>query len=244
MTGVLQEIRTHMNAIVGFSFLMEQTSCSNEEDCKYSNQISNSYKKLKWLFECFFEASIDNRENSVISPEKCRLNNFLDNIILEFRELLLLDNPDIVLLNGNHYSDLSEVYIDSAKVQRVIGCLIHNAINNTQAGYVKVGYSLFDGKVTFYVIDNGQDHSKCKEFLHTDNMDSSLTKFYDASSAIYIMLAKETVKVMGGTIWVDPHDNTGTGVYFSIPAKTKEGSSISARDFLTQMAVHLNHYLI
>ena len=236
--GISQEVRTHMNAVVGFSYLLEEIYSGQGDGKIYSNQILNSCKKLIWLFESFLEVSADDNYNSTLNVKKCRLNNFLDSIISELRELMLqCINNDRVILNGNHYSDLSEICIDTTKVHLAISCLIHNAINNSEAGPVKVGYNLYYGKVTFYVLDTGQDYSKCLEFLHNDDMDSSLTKFYDVSSAINVMLAKKIVKIMGGTLWFEHHDLSGTGAFFSIPIKATENANISTANCSKSIAI-------
>jgi hypothetical protein len=42
LQGMSHEVRTHMNAIVALSFLMNKNGCNQKEREEYSDQISNN----------------------------------------------------------------------------------------------------------------------------------------------------------------------------------------------------------
>ena len=109
--------------------------------------------------------------------------------------------------------------IDSDRIYRVIRNLFQNALKNTKSGYIKIGYDFDDGKVTFYVLDSGQGYFKCKEFLYSENMNESLTKYNDTNTAVNITLAKKLIQLLGGTYWINCNGLTGSGIYFSIPVR-------------------------
>lgn len=234
-----QEIRSHMNSIVGFSFLLEE-NCSCRENQGYSDQILSSCKQLIWFIESILDTAMIDKNDTQVNLKRCNLGNLLEESISEIRGMLSNNNKKIDLISDNQFSDLSEVFIDSIKVNRIIQSLVQNAINNSKSGYVKVGYHLCDEEVTFYVHDSGQDHIKFEEFLNSDDIDGSLTKFFDTSSALNIILVKKIIQVLGGTIWVDCHDLTGTAVYFSIPAKVVKSSDISTNKYVNTSLFMLN----
>ena len=98
-----------------------------------------------------------------------------------------------------------------------------------------MGTFLRDDKVNFYVLDSGQGYFKCKEFLQTEDLNESLIIHNDTYTAINITLAKKLIQMLGGTIWIECNGLTGTGIYFSIPAKMVASSDININKYVNTM---------
>ena len=220
LTGMSHEVRTHMNAIVAFSFLMSSDGCNASEREDFTKQILSSCEQLIGLFDNFLDSAIIDTGNSRADNKVCKLNNFLDDLLPEFRDIIKKGNhQDLVLISETTFSDPLEMIIDSDRIYRVIRNLFQNALKNTKSGYIKIGYDFDDGKVTFYVLDSGQGYFKCKEFLYSENMNESLTKYNDTNTAVNITLAKKLIQLLGGTYWINCNGLTGSGIYFSIPVR-------------------------
>ncbi len=219
LAGMSHEMRTHMNAIVAFSFLMKDNSCSNSDREDFSNQILCSCEQLLGLFDSFLDSAIIDTGNSKAETRICNLDNLLDDLLTEFRETLHIeDHKDLELITEVPSSNSTEVLIDRNKLFRVIRSLFQNSIKNTKSGYIKIGYRFSDEMLTFYVLDSGQGYYKCREFLHSEDFNESLSLHNDTYSAINISLAKKLIQLLDGNIWIEKSEGTGTGMYFSIPA--------------------------
>jgi K+-sensing histidine kinase KdpD len=235
LTGMSHEVRTHMNAIVAFSFLMGRNSCDESERLEFSDQILSSCEQLIGLFDNFIDSAIIETGNSKADLKVCKLNNILDDLLREFREVLSKgSNKEVILVAENSSADNTEVIIDLNRVFRVIRNLFQNALKNTKSGYIKVGYYFRDDNMTFYVIDSGQGYFKCKEFLHTEDLNESLTKYNDTCSAVNITLAKNLIQILNGSVWIECNGLTGSSIYFTIPVKVVEGS-IPINKYLNSM---------
>jgi len=225
-----------MNAIVAFSFLMNTNSCNESERDEFSKQILFSCEQLIGLFDNFLDSAILETGNSKTELVNCKLKSKLDELFSEFRELLTKGAyKDIVLVTENNLSDSLEVAIDSNRVFRVIRNLFQNALKNTKSGYIKIGYFFINDKVTFYILDSGQGFFKCKEFLQTEDLNDSLSKYNDTSTAINITLAKKIIQILGGSMWIECNGLTGSGIYFSLPVKVAESPDISINRFVNSM---------
>jgi K+-sensing histidine kinase KdpD len=236
LTGMSHEVRTHMNAIVAFSFLMNRNGCKESEREEFSNQILSSCEQLIGLFDNFLDSAILETGNLKADIKVCKLNNILDDLLSEFREILRKETyKDVTLVVENSISNTAEVLIDSNGVFRVIRNLFQNALKNTKTGYIKIGYYFREDKVTFYVLDSGQGYFKCKEFLETEDLNESLAKYNDTSSAINITLARKIILLLSGTIWIECNGLTGAGIYFSIPVKVADSSGILINRYLNSM---------
>jgi K+-sensing histidine kinase KdpD len=223
LSGMSHEVRTHMNAIVAFSFLMNRNNCDDSERQDYSNHIISSCEQLIGLFDNFLDSAIIDTGNLQTDLKVSKFSTILDDLLVEFREILKKeDNKDIVLVNEGINTGTFDIIIDSDRVFRVIRSLFQNAIKNTNSGYIKIGYSFRDNEVIFYVLDSGQGYFKCKEFLHTEDLNESLSKYNDTATAINLTLAKKIIQILNGSMWIECNGLTGTGIYFSIPVKVAE----------------------
>jgi two-component system, sensor histidine kinase and response regulator len=232
LTGMSHEMRTHMNSIVAFSFLMNNGECGEGERNEYSNQILSSCEQLMVLFDNFLDSAIIDTGNSKAEPRPCNLGYILDDLFSEFRVILKReDHSDLVLILENQVHRQSEVFIDSNRVSRVIRNLFQNALHNTRSGYIKIGYYFRDGNVTFYVLDSGSGFQKCKEFLNSVNLNESLQLHDDTCSAINLTLARKLITLMEGKIWVENNGPAGTGLYFSVPAREADSPKVSLNQF-------------
>jgi len=236
LQGMSHEVRTHMNAIVALSFLMNKNGCNQKEREEYCDQILASCEQLVGLLDNFLDSAIIETGNLKTNLKICKLNNLLDDLFSEFRVILKKEvYKDLTLITDSSFNEVTEVFIDSDRVFRVICNLFQNALKNTRSGYIKIGYSFRDNNVTFYVIDSGQGYFKCKEFLHTEDLNDSLTQYNDTISAINLTLAKKLISILGGTVWIECNGITGTGIYFSIPAKKAESSDIKINKYVNNM---------
>lgn len=236
LTGMSHEMRTHMNAIVAFSFLMKESGCSNSDREEFSNQILSSCEQLIGLFDSFLDSAIIDTGNSKADLKICKLNNILDELLSEFREIMKKEgNNNVELVTEIQFSDPIEISIDQNKIFRVISCLFQNSVKNTKSGYIKIGYYYREEKLTFYVLDSGQGYFKCKEFLQTEDLNESLKFHNDTHTAINIALAKKLIQLLDGTIWIECNGLTGAGIYFSVPAKMVDISEVDINKYINTM---------
>jgi signal transduction histidine kinase len=234
--GMSHEVRTHMNAIVAFSYLMSKNGCNSKEREEFSDQILASCEQLIGLFDSFLDSAIIDTGNSKSDNRICKFDNILDDLFSEFREILKKEvYKDVTLVTENGCAESTQVLIDTDRVFRVIRNLFQNALKNTRSGYIKIGYNFRSDKITFYVLDSGQGYFKCKEFLHTEDLNDSLAKYNDTSSAISLTLAKKIIQILGGTMWIECNGLTGTGIYFSIPVKIVENPDIDINKYINTM---------
>ena len=236
LAGMSHEVRTQMNAIVAFSFLMGRNGCDESERREFSNQILSSCEQLIGLFDDFLDSALIETGNSKADLKVCKLNNILDDLLSEFREVLSKgSDKKVILVAETSLNNDIEVIIDSNRVFRVIRNLFQNSLKNTKSGYIKVGYYFRDDNVTFYVIDSGQGYFKCKEFLHTEDLNDSLTRYNDTCSAVNITLAKNLIQLLNGSVWIECNGLTGSAIYFSIPVKIAETPGLAINKYVNSM---------
>jgi len=218
LNGMSHEIRTQMNAIVAFSFLLKESTLKESEKEEFINQIYFTCEKLLSLFENYLESAILDTGGSKNNEDSCNLNNMLDLLISEFREILSRSGKEnIELISEIQNAGTNEIFIDKNKIFRVLRSLFHNSLQHTNSGYIKIGYYNTDNEITFYVLDSGQGFSKTLDFLHTNDLSDSLGRYPDLTTAMNISLAKKLIHVMNGSFNIRGNGTSGTGIYFSLP---------------------------
>jgi signal transduction histidine kinase len=232
LTGMSHEMHTHMNAIVAFSFLLKDHCTGHSENKEYSAQILNSCEQLIGLFDSFLDTAIIGATNPVNDARICKTDSILDEILPELRDSISKQsNNNVELVTSTWLSNATEVYIDKNKIFRVLRSLSQVSSKSTESGYIKIGYQYNNDDITFYVLDSGQGFLKCKEFLHTEDMNESLLIHNDVPSAINITLARKLIQILGGTIWIESNGLSGTGIYFSVPVQKVTSRNISINKY-------------
>ncbi|TFG41940.1 MAG: ATP-binding protein [Bacteroidia bacterium] len=142
----------------------------------------------------------------------------------------------MILISENQTFRNKEYLIDTNRVTRVIRNLFQNALNSTKSGYIKLGYFIKDYKLTFFIMDSGQDYIKCREFLQCQDMSQSLSKFNDTFTAVSMALTRKHIEMMEGSIWIEKNGLTGSGIYFSIPVSCAVNTKDSINKFSNTMS--------
>jgi len=236
LTGMSHEMRTHMNAIVAFSFLMKENCTRSSEIEEFSKQIFSSCEQLIGLFDSFLDTAIINSGSPNNDTRNCRLDNMLDDFFSECSDTIKKQYiNELELMTENRCTDSQRVFVDRNKIFRILRTLFHISLKSTNSGYIKIGYQYSDEKLNFYVIDSGQGYFKCKEFLHTEDLNESLTILNDVPTAINITLAKKLIQILGGTIRLERNGLSGTGIYFSVPVKEVATPDIPKNKYVNTM---------
>lgn len=236
LTGMSHEFRTSMNAIVAFSYLMKENCSNNTERDEFNTQIISSCEHLVELFDSFLDSAIIDAGSSKVDLKVCKLNRLVDDLLSEFRDVIRKrDHSDVELLTDIGLSDFDEAIIDRNMISRVIRNLFQNSIKNTKSGYIKIGSFIRDEKLIFYVLDSGQAYMKCKEFLHSNDLNESLAQYYDLYTAININLTRKLIQIVGGNIWIERNGFSGTGIYFSVPVKNMTSSDANCNKKVNSM---------
>ncbi|MDP4224401.1 MAG: HAMP domain-containing sensor histidine kinase [Bacteroidota bacterium] len=236
LTGLSREMRTNMNAIVSFSYLLNNNEASHEEKADYSSQIFQLCETMMSVFDNFLDSIIIDTGNSKIESESVNLAQTFSNLFSEFREILKKEShKDITLVTECQPLKSEEYGTDINRLCKIIRNLFQNAFANTKSGYIKMGYYDAEGKLTFYILDSGNGFTKSLEFLHTLDLAASLETFNDPFTAINLLFTRKLVNMLGGSVWIENNGLTGTGIYFSIPVESVPKTDYKANRFTDTM---------
>lgn len=220
LAGVSHEVRTQMNSIVAFSYLLNNTRFSDNERREFSEQIITSCEQLIGLFENFFDTAALESGSAKENLRETDATRLFESMTSDFRVLLRKKGKDnVVLIQEDSLPAKLIVRMDTARMTRIVSNLFRNALDNTYSGFIKVGCTFRDETITFYVKDSGQGYQRSSDLLLSENPEIQHSDSQDTYSAMNLILARNLISALEGNIRVETNDAGGTSVFVSLPAR-------------------------
>jgi signal transduction histidine kinase/CheY-like chemotaxis protein len=227
LQNISHEIRTPINAIVGFSNLINEEDVDKATRERYGEIISyNSYQLLDIVDNIIRISTLDTGKET-LQKKAISINNLLNEIALTFKFTPHKGHVEIIL--QDLLSDKNDkVYADPTKLTQVITNLLQNAIKYTKKGGIEFGCIFRNHELTFYVKDNGigidpKDQEKVFErFWRGKHPDESFYK----GTGLGLAISKGYVELMGGGIELNSEPGKGTRVVFTIPYEPVKNATI------------------
>ena len=227
LAGVSHEVRTQMNSIVAFSYLINNERFSDTERREFSEQIITSCEQLIGLFENFFDTAALESGSVRENLRETDITRVFESLTSDFRVYMRKKGRDnVVLIQEDNLPDRLMLKIDTARTSRIVSNLFRNALDNTFSGFIRVGCTFSDETITFYVKDSGQDYPRSSALLLSDNPEIQHSDSQDTYSAMNLILARNLILAMDGKIRVEANEAEGTSVFVSLPAKESPGLKI------------------
>jgi signal transduction histidine kinase len=227
IAGVSHEVRTQMNSIVAFSYLMNNARFNDNERREFSEQIITSCEQLIGLFENFFDTAILESDSSKENLRDTDAGSLFESLASEFRVLMRKkDRENVIFIQEDNLPERLMLRLDKARTRRILSNLFSNALSNTSSGFIKLGCTYNDEIITFYIKDSGQGFPSSSQLLLSENPETQYSDNQDTYSAMNLILARNLISALDGKIRVETNDAGGTSVFVSLPAKESSGLKI------------------
>jgi PAS domain S-box-containing protein len=225
LANMSHELRTPLNAVIGFSGLMLESG-PDQDTLTYSNIILKSGQHLLSLVEDLFDISMIESGQIKINYEEADLVEVLN----EVRDFMLgermRENKDgvglslIIERSGNG----AWLVTDIRKLKQILLNLLRNALKFTENGSIEFGFEMKNESENrffqFFVRDTGigidKNYHEAIFDIFRQIDDKHNRKF--GGMGIGLAIAKKTVELLGGKIWLESEPSKGSVFYFTIPA--------------------------
>ncbi|MDE7276515.1 MAG: response regulator, partial [Lachnospiraceae bacterium] len=233
LANMSHDIRTPMNAIVGFTELARKHMQDQEKISNYLDMISTSSEQLLQLLNDVLEISRLESGAVNIEEEECSLMDITHQVQMSILPRAAEKNITLSLDISNLKHD--SVRADKGRLSQILTCLTDNAVKYTGAG----------GRVTIVVIEKEQggarDDLVTYQFAIEDNgigiSEEFMTTLFDPfereknttlsgihGTGLGLTITKKLVDIIGGRIEVFSTPGEGSRFIITLPLRLQESS--------------------
>lgn len=221
LAAVSHDLRTPLNAVIGFTDLLERTSL-NAEQARYAQRVRRGSEKLLQLIDLLLELAQIDAGALTLHPEPFELDDLL------LRQIELVE--PIATRRGLQLSHRVDPGLpthllgDRSRLAQVLGNLIDNAVKFTQEGEVGIyADPLADGWVRFRVLDTGPgiDESERESIFESFSRGLS-SEARHPGKGLGLKICLELVRLMGGAIDVENRPEGGACFQVVVPLPAAE----------------------
>lgn len=225
LSNMSHEIRSPMNAVLGFIQLIKADEQLTETGRQYVELIQNSGNQLLSLIEDIIDISKIQSNQLRLSKGAFDLNQLMEELFLIFSTQLKAKDAVTTMLFPPELANPSPfiVFSDQVRIRQILTNLLSNAIKFTPSGSIKFGYTViiddYFPRVQLFVKDSGIGISEENQLLVFERFrqaDDSYTRLY-GGSGLGLAISKGLVELLGGHIWVESQVGEGSEFYFTIP---------------------------
>ncbi|MBR0055947.1 MAG: response regulator [Kiritimatiellae bacterium] len=220
---VSHDIRTPLNAILGYSELLQRGIDNPSERDEALKSIRASGTTLLQLVNDVLDQAKLDAGKMTLQPEPVRLADLTDEVFAAFR--LAADGKGLALVN--RASRVADVMLDGHRFRQILFNLVGNAVKFTDRGSVTVSAHLADGVLTVSVADTGCGIAPDKVARITEPFfqikDPSRSSYNDLGTGLGLSICKNLAETMGGSLSVESAPGKGSTFIIRIPGVAAAG---------------------
>ena len=225
---VSHDIRTPLNAILGYSELLQEGIKSPAEREEALRSIRASGTTLLQLVNDVLDLAKMDSGKMTLQPEPVRLSQLTDEVFSSFR--LAAGEKGIELVNRT--AEAPTVMVDEHRFRQILFNLIGNAVKFTAKGSITVEASYADGNLEVAVSDTGcgipQDMLTRILDPFVQVRDPSHSAERKRGTGLGLSICKGLVEAMGGKLIVESELGKGSTFRICIPGIPVSGKEAGA----------------
>ncbi|MEM6765885.1 MAG: tetratricopeptide repeat-containing sensor histidine kinase [Bacteroidota bacterium] len=220
LSVITHDIRSPMILLQETLKMMNKAELSEKEVHSLTRDLAEKVSDTTHFIDNLLNWVVAQVQGIQVQPEKVDVNDLLGEVVSLLNELAakkqIRITTDIELQK--------DIYLDSEMFKVVLRNLIANAIKFTpEQGEIIVKVRQESGKVEFTVIDNGVGmDEEIQANLFNLSRISMLGTDAEKGTGLGLLLTKNFVELMGGTITVSSKPHTGSTFYVSIPSSMEQ----------------------
>lgn len=226
LNNLSHEVRTPLNAITGFSSLLQGKDVGEEQIKYLTDAIFDSSQQLLGVIDSIVRISAIEAGVIELHENQINIHDTIKKIFtdfegkakkkqLRFRYHNMIGNNDRIVI------------ADSTKLYYILFVFVENAIKFTDKGHVEVGCQLSGDQISFYVadtgcgVDPGYQNIIFERFRQADIVGSGL----NSGMGLGLPIAKAYIEAMQGKVALESKPGKGTTITFTIPWKKPEADN-------------------
>lgn len=227
LANLSHEVRTPLNAIVGFSQIMLETEDPDSKK-QYASIISENNELLLQLIDDILDISRIESGTIAFTSQPTDINALMTNLehIIKFKAK---NRPQIEIAFTQRLPECI-INTDRKRLEQVMINLLGNALKFTEEGYIHFGYQPVRNNelLRFFVYDTGSGIPEEKQKAVFERF-VKLNAFKQGTG-LGLAISKVIVEKLGGEIGVETNEKGGCLFYFTISTNSVFDQPINITD--------------
>ncbi len=223
LSNLSHQIRTPLNAIMGFSDILRSNSAILPEKKNHLIDIIHEQgQSLLSEIENIIQYSKIETGQQTVNFENVNINDLIMELRDDFAESVFVSSKKLQLaVSFTLPPKQAVITTDADLLKKIFQSLMDNAVKYTEKGKVEIGYKMLNENqlVEFYVADTGigiPPDAQDFIFLRFRRSETSLAEKY-SGLGLGLSIASGLVKILNGHIYFTSKEKSGTTFYFTIP---------------------------
>jgi len=219
LQNMSHEVRTPLNAIVGFSNILSKPNLAPEKLQIFSNLISSSSERLIGIITDVIEISQIQANQIQSNLMEIDIIQFVSYLVLSYTEKAKEKNIALKLHMNIPFKEY-KILSDFEKLKRMLSHVIDNALKFTPYGKVEITCGIVEKNVQISIFDTGIGISKEMQkviFEPFRQVEIGTCRNY-GGNGLGLSIVKAYAELLKGSILLTSEINKGTNFIVSIPA--------------------------
>jgi len=221
LSGLSHDIRTPLNAIIGFSGLLEESDVTKDDRILYTRMITRSSRKLLTLISNLIDlAKLETGTLSLIS-KPVFLPDLIEDLEDEMLEEQKIYNKEHLTLRLNKPDNgTSLIVADHARLYQILKICFDNSLKYTDQGKIELSVTSCDDNHTCFRLKDtgrGMDAETLEQLFNLFSSDQMVPGNKMKTRGLAIMVAHRLAEFMQGELRVMSQLGKGTTVLLTLP---------------------------
>ncbi len=219
LENISHQIRTPMNAIIGFINLLSDKIDDKNSREYYLRIINDSGRSMLRLVEDIIDFS--RMQTRQLQPEyaECDVQRLIKDLISSIRMKASREKPELNITMDLPASE-TIIVTDERKLTQILMKLLENSYKHTEKGHIRVSIKTEEDRFTCFVEDTGKQIEEKyldKIFDHLFFVSEFDSNRSARGSGIGLAFAKTVTELLGGKIWAETSSPDINRFIFSLP---------------------------
>ncbi len=221
LSNMSHEVRTPMNAIIGFSNLLKDNTLTEEERNEYIDIISNRTVDLLNIITNIIDISRFETGTIEVYNNEFKINDLFVDLYEYYQKVKAENNKNQIEFILNQPAENHKIISDYSKLKQILNNLLNNALKFTEKGQISFGFEIdkIKNEILIYIHDTGKgiEEDKMKIIFNSFRQATEGNIRVHQGLGLGLSISKKIVELLKGKIWVESVENIGSTFYFTIP---------------------------
>lgn len=213
---ISHELRTPLSSLLGFTELMLNNECSQEETIDFMNTIHEESKRMKLLLDEFLDMQRLNSGRVELELANIDLRSIFDYLITSFKGF-----ASGVKIHIQLPAQIPNIKADRSKLEQILRNFVSNAIKySPEGGDIILSAQIYDNNyIQISIRDQGlgiPEKSLKKLFTEFYRVEES-THINIKGTGLGLSITKQLIEAHTGKVWVHSELNKGSEFFFTMP---------------------------